>query len=137
MFRGCLLFVLGLFVVACSSAPPSATPKAAAVPTPVPTIAPKPGPTATPAGPDYAKLKWELITPLSVLIVATRDKSPRVEQRLAEFNAAAERVEPAIAGDMSFNANRLHSSIVNVRDAVARKDLATLERERQDLIELR
>lgn len=136
--------VLGLFVVACSPAPttvrePTASPIAIsmAAPTVVPTVAPTAEAMRPTAGPDYGKLKTELITPLGVLIVATRENSPRIDQRLAEFNAAAERVEPLIAGDMSVNANRLHSSIVNVRDAAARRDLATLERERQSLIELR
>jgi hypothetical protein len=90
-----------------------------------------------PAGPDYAKLKWQLVTPLSVLIVATRDKSPTTTARLAAFNEAAAQVEPSIASDMSFNANRLHSSIGNVRDAMQRKDVAALERVRLDLLEIR
>lgn len=106
------------------------------VPTPPTVVAPATEVSQEPVRPDYVKLRQELILPLGALIVATRNKSPTAAQHLADFNVVAERVLPAIATDMSVNANRLHSVIVNVRDAAARKDLATLERERISLLEV-
>ena len=90
-----------------------------------------------PAEPDYAQLRQDLVLPLGALIVATRGNSPNIPRHLSDFNAAAERVELVIATDMWVNANRLHSANVNVRDAAARKDLATLERERLGLLDVR
>lgn len=136
MIRWLILGPLGLFIVACSATPapkPAVAPVAAAA-TPRPTAAPTAQP--TPAGPDYVKLRQELLLPLGALIVATRDKSPRVALHLASFNEVAARVEPIIAQDMSVNANRLSSGIKNTRTAAAQKDLAELERVRLNLLEV-
>lgn len=127
---------------------PTLAPSVVATPLPAPTAVATSAPTVTaplvpttaakaPPATDYVKLRQDLMTPLGVLIVAVREKSPTADERLAAFNEAAGRVEPAIQGDLSINANRLHSAIVNVRGAAARKDLATLERERAGLLEVR
>ncbi len=139
MLQGWLLTVLGLFVVACSAAPavtpqPTPLPKPTAVPATVVPTAEAPKPTA---GTNYVQLRGELLVPLGALIVTLRAKSGREAMHLAAFNEVAARVEPAIAGDMSINANRLHSSIVNTRDAAARKDLEELERIRLNLLDVR
>lgn len=140
MSRYWILPILGLIFTACTSGPAPA-PKPAISPTSapaaVPTVAPKPVPTAAPAGPDYVKMRGELLAPLGALIVATRNKSENAPMHLAAFNEVAARVEPAIAGDMSVNANRLQSSINNVREATPRKDLRALELARDNLLEVR
>ena len=78
-----------------------------------------------------------LTRPLSALIVSVRDRSPTQAARLVEFNEAAEPVLAAIKGDTSVEANRLHSAVVNVREAALRGDVATLERERLTLLDVR
>lgn len=137
-------------LVACAPATP--TPAPARVPvvlatpttrvvtvTGAPTAAPAPPPaaTATAAGVDYLALRTALLTPLGGLIVATRENSPARAGQRAAFDAAADRVGAAIQGDTSVNANRLHSAIVNAREAAARGDLAALERVRADLLMVR
>lgn len=114
----------------CAAPTPTALP-----PTPVP-AKPTAAPTNTP-GADYVALRTALLTPLGGLIVATRDQSATRAAQLAAFNSAAETVDRAIAGDMSVNANRLHSAIVNTRDAAARGDVASLETQRVELMAVR
>jgi hypothetical protein len=141
------LALLALLVVGCTPATPAPTskPAAAAPATAAPTVAPSPAPTAEPAAKpvekpaatNYVALRQQLLTPLGAMIVSARDNSPNFPGHLAAFNTAAEQVLPAIQGDMSTNANRLNSAIVNTREAAGRKDVATLERIRVQLLEVR
>lgn len=164
MFRTLPLVVCALLLAACTSAPraaaptPTAAPKPAATVAPEPTAAPKPTavppptvapkPTAVPKptvvpttaaakGPDYVAMRGKLLTPLGGLIVSVRTKSETRARHLADFNTAAVPILDAIKADMSVNANRLNSVIVNTRDAAARGDLATLERQRDELLLVR
>lgn len=82
-------------------------------------------------------MKSALLPSLGGLIVAVRDKSNTAPRHLAEFNAAADKILPVIERDMSINANRLHSVIVNTREAATRADLASLESQRRTLLEIR
>jgi hypothetical protein len=92
---------------------------------------------ATPSNGDYVALSQQLAAPLGALIVALRDNSPTAPQYLASFNRAADQVSPAIARDVSIDANRLRSAIIYVREAAERRDIATLERIRLQLLEVR
>ena len=138
-------------LVACAPAAPTPAPARAPValatptmrvvtvigaPTAVPTPPARPAPSPT-AGVDYVALRTALLTPLGGLIVATRENSPARAQQRAAFDAAAQTVEAAIQGDTSTNANRLHSAVVNTREAAARGDVAALERVRADLLMVR
>lgn len=117
-----------------SATPPPATSPPVLAPTPVPpTPAP---PTATPA-PDYAAMRQALLTPLGALIVSLRAGSDTLPAQSAAFESAAATVEPLIAEDLSANANRLHAVIGNTREALASRDLATLERQRLELLQVR
>jgi hypothetical protein len=90
-----------------------------------------------PTNVNYVALSQQLAAPLGALIVALRDNSPTAPQYLASFNRAADQVSPAIARDVSIDANRLRSAIINVREAAERRDIATLERIRLQLLEPR
>lgn len=79
-------------------------------------------------------MRTELLTPLAAYIVATRDRSASAANWRSQFNAAADNVLPKIERDVSTNGNVLHSVITNVKEAMARDDLATIERERTRLI---
>lgn len=93
---------------------------------------------AVPTPVNYGALRGQLLAPLGALIVATRERNEAgIARQLYAFEAAADRVLPAIEGDMSINANRLHSVIVNTREAAARRDLASLEGQRRWLLEVR
>lgn len=133
--RAFVLATLAIVLTGCSAAPSQTAVAVRPAPTAVP--APTAAPPAPTTGPNYGKYRQDLLLPLGALIVATRNKSELTSKHLADFNAVADQVLPAIAGDMSVNANKLHSVITNVRDAAARKDLETLERERASLIGVR
>lgn len=78
-------------------------------------------------------MRVSLTTPLGALIIANREKNPqRAAMHLAEFNQAANGILPQIEGDMSKQANALHSAIVNVRSHPG--DLAALEQDRRNLL---
>lgn len=127
-----VLVLAGGLLVACAPPAPTAVPPTA-TPASAPT-APAPSPTA---GVDYVALRTALLTPLGGLIVATRDDSPTRAAQLAAFESAAAPVDAAIRGDTSTNANRLHSAIVNTREAADRRDVQALERVRTELLMVR
>jgi hypothetical protein len=107
---------------------------------PGPTRTPRPVvPTTTPAPTpvNYLAMRQALLLPLGALIVATRNDSPTRAQHLAAFNAEADKILPVIERDVSPNGNRLHSVIVNVREAAPRRDIASLEAQRMTLLEVR
>lgn len=121
------LCLVALLLVACGGVAVDATPAPA-----------PPKPTPAPTAINYGALRASLLAPLQSLIVAVRSNDAANSARfLRDFNAAADTVLPTIAQDMSPNANRLHSVIVNTRDAAARKDVATLERQRLELLDVR
>lgn len=126
--RLALVVIVTLLSLGCSSAPraASATPAPTALPTPR-------SATATPP-PDYRGMALRLATPLSALIVAVRAGNPNqtAAGHLANFNAEADRILPAIEGDTSKPANMLHSAIVNVRAHPG--DLTELEQIRRSLV---
>lgn len=130
--RPLALVLAACLLVACAPAAPTPPPPTAAPAPTKPAAAPSPT-----AGVDYVALRTSLMSPLGGLIVATRDDSATRASQLAAFNAAAEKVDAAIKSDMSVNANRLHSVIVNTRDAAIRGDVATLERQRAELLMVR
>ncbi len=156
-----ILAVVCLLSVACGSDTPAARDAAptrtavpistaaptALIPTPIappptstvsPTRTAVPISTAAPTAINYTALRTGLLTPLSALIIATRaNNTQQMAQHFNNFTVEAEKVLPVIKSDMSTNANRLNSAIVNTRDAYARKDVAALESVRLQLLEVR
>lgn len=87
-------------------------------------------------GPNYRAMAQTLINPLSTLIVATRNNSPTVLARRAEFDAAADSVLiPRLEGDFSETANRLRGEIRRVQNSP--DNLAELELARERLLDIR
>lgn len=121
------LCLVALLLVACGGVAVDATP--------APT---REKPTPAPTAVNYTALRMSLLVPLQSLIVAVRSNDAANSARfLADFNTAADTVLPAIAQDMSPNANRLHSVIVNTREAAAQKDVTVLEAQRRTLLDVR
>lgn len=115
-----------------AAAPTATTRDAAATRTPVPVS------TAAPTAVNYRALRAGVLSALGALIIATREKdTQQMAQHFNNFNVEAEKVLPVIKSDMSTDANRLNSAIVNTREAYSRKDVAALERARLQLLEIR
>ena len=84
---------------------------------------------------DYQAIVQPLLLPLGALIVAVRAGTPTSAVWLAEFNKAADQALPTLDGDNSETANRVRTSINNIR--AMPDNLQVLEDSRSALLSIR
>lgn len=126
--------LVGLVIVAAAVDASNDPPKEAAPAEPTVQVAAVATATARPKA-NYAQHRTQLATALTSVLQQYRGRNVEgIRQMKALFQDRANAALASIEGDVSVDANKLHSAVVNAREAFAVDDAAHIERIRNDLL---